>query len=335
MFNYTQFANDLIKAMTHKYIRRIPKGVTKTGATKYAYFYAGQEGHGKGVAHESELVVGASFAFGEHGKSRYHAHISKVDGDKITIKYDDGAKKGQEETMTKKQFQALVHGEHAAGIKQAREKAAKQLQDFKAGKEKGVKVKQETIDKLEQRIKNLDALTAKKEETKKEKKITNPSYQAINEQPISDTLKLFKSVTNPKGADRVSSILIYPKEDKIMATTGTFAVISKIPDTMNLAPDVSMVARIPSNKITALQRSGDKNISVSIANKNAENFQKDGEFLLDLVMEKVDETKLDPITVDLADPILRNVILQQVENIKKEDLDTTLFSFEQTRGGLS
>ena len=103
------------------------------------------------------------------------------------------------------------------------------------------------------------------EETKKEKKITNPSYQAINEQPISDTLKLFKSVTNPKGADRVSSILIYPKEDKIMATTGTFAVISKIPDTMNLAPDVSMVARIPSNKITALQRSGDKNISVSIA----------------------------------------------------------------------
>ena len=35
----------------------------------------------------------------------------------------------------------------------------------------------------------------------------------------------------------------------------------------------------------------------------------------------------------VADPILRNVILQQVENIKKEDLDTTLFSFEQTRGG--
>ena len=49
MFNYTQFTNDLIKAMTHKYVRRIPKGVTKTGATKYMYYYAGQEGHGKGL----------------------------------------------------------------------------------------------------------------------------------------------------------------------------------------------------------------------------------------------------------------------------------------------
>ena len=158
MFRYSYIIDSLLKAMTHKYVRRIPKGVTKTGATKYMYFYAGQEGHGKGVAHEEELVTGASFAFGEHGKTRYHAHITKVDGDKLTIKYDDGDKKGTEETMTKKQFQALVHGEHATGIKQAKEKAEKQLKDFQAGKEKGVKVKQETLDKLEQRVKNLDAL---------------------------------------------------------------------------------------------------------------------------------------------------------------------------------
>ena len=164
MFRYSLLLDTLFKAMTHKYIRRVPKGVTKTGATKYMYFYAGQEGHGKGVAHESELVTGASFAFGEHGKTRYHAHITKVDGDKLTIKYDDGDKKGTEETMTKKQFQALVHGEHATGIKQAKEKAEKQLKDFQAGKEKGVKVKQETLDKLEQRVKNLDALTTADEE---------------------------------------------------------------------------------------------------------------------------------------------------------------------------
>ena len=94
MFRYSILIDSLIKAMTHKYIRRVPKGVTKTGATKYAYFYAGQEGHGKGVAHESELIEGSAFAFGEHGKTRYHAHISKVDGDKVTVKYDDGAKKG-------------------------------------------------------------------------------------------------------------------------------------------------------------------------------------------------------------------------------------------------
>ena len=164
MFNYTQFTNDLIKAMTHKYVRRIPKGVTKTGATKYVYYYAGQEGHSKGIAHESEIVQGASFAFGEHGKTRYHAHISKVDGDKVTVKYDDGDKKGTEETMTKKQFQSMIHGEHATGIKQAKEKAEKQLKDFQAGKAKGVKVRQETLDKLEQRVKNLDELTTKEKD---------------------------------------------------------------------------------------------------------------------------------------------------------------------------
>ena len=167
MFRYSLFLDTLFKALTHKYIRRVPKGVTKTGATKYMYFYAGQEGHGKGIGHESELVTGASFAFGEHGKTRYHAHITKVDGDKVTVKYDDGDKKGTEETMTKKQFQSMIHGEHSTSIQSAKEKATKQLKDFQAGKEKGVKVKQETLDKLEQRVKNLDALTAKKEDAQK------------------------------------------------------------------------------------------------------------------------------------------------------------------------
>lgn len=160
MFRYSLFLDTLLKALTHKYIRRVPKGVTKTGATKYMYYYAGQEGHGRGIAHEEELVTGASFAFGEHGKTRYHAHITKVDGDKITVKYDDGAKKGTEETMTKKQFQALVHGEHATGIKEAQAKSEKQLKDFQAGKEKGVKVKQSTLDRLVQRVANLKDLVS-------------------------------------------------------------------------------------------------------------------------------------------------------------------------------
>ena len=164
MFRYSILIDSLIKAITHKYIRRVPKGITKTGATKYMYYYAGQEGHGKGVAHEEELVVGASFAFGEHGKTRYHAHISKVDGDKITVKYDDGDKKDTSETMTKKQFQAMIHGEHKEAIKQAQTKAEKQLKDFQAGKEKGVKVKQSTLDKLESQVNKLKAINEDKQE---------------------------------------------------------------------------------------------------------------------------------------------------------------------------
>ena len=167
MFRYSFIVDTLLKAMTHKYVRRIPKGVTKTGATKYVYFYAGQEGHGKGIGHEDELTAGASFAFGEHGKNRYHMHIVLEAGNKITLRYDDGDKKGQTVTMTKNEFKDLLHKEHASNIQGAKEKANKQLKDFQAGKDKGVKVKQSTLDKLEQRVKNLDKLAPTKEDNVK------------------------------------------------------------------------------------------------------------------------------------------------------------------------
>ena len=241
MFRYSILIDSLIKALTHKYIRRIPKGVTKTGATKYMYYYAGQEGHSKGIAHESELVEGSAFAFGEHGKSRYHAHISKVDGDKITIKYDDGAKKGQEETMTKKQFQALVHGEHAAGIKQAREKATKQLQDFKAGKEKGVKVKQETIDNLEQRVKNLDALT-RKQEPVKTKTLSKKSNINLSELPASDLLTTLQKLTNKvqfTGMPSPKTHMMYDvRKGTLYASNGDYAIIVKDVSNLKASPDI-------------------------------------------------------------------------------------------------
>jgi hypothetical protein len=140
MFRYSILIDSLLKAMTHKYIRRIPKGVTKTGKTKYMYFYAGQEGRGKGIAHEHELIQGASFAMG-NGDQRHHAHITKEEGDKVTVKYDDGAKKGQEETMTKKEFQALVHGEHKEAIKQVQEKQTQREYKQKQKKQAGPDLK--------------------------------------------------------------------------------------------------------------------------------------------------------------------------------------------------
>ena len=203
MFRYSSFLDTLFKAMTHKYVRRIPKGVTKTGATKYMYFYAGQEGHGHGIAHENELVTGASFAFGEHGKTRYHAHISKVDGDKVTVKYDDGAKKGTEETMTKKQFQALVRGEHATGIKQAQAKAEKQLKDFQAGKEKGVKVKQSTLDKLEAQVNKLKEATKDDGATKQKNAYITKYKDTVKN--LVDIYRAISSLTQDKKTPVFSS----------------------------------------------------------------------------------------------------------------------------------
>jgi hypothetical protein len=45
MIRFTEIADDLIKAIGHKYVRRIPKGVTKTGATRYEYIYSVTEGN--------------------------------------------------------------------------------------------------------------------------------------------------------------------------------------------------------------------------------------------------------------------------------------------------
>jgi hypothetical protein len=168
MFSFYSVILDLIKARTHKYVRRIPVGATTTGATKYRYFYHGQEGHGKGLAHESELLVGASFVFNAEGQNKYHAHIIKVDGDMITVKHDDGAKKGTEHIYTKEAFQKLVHFEHRKALEQARQKASKQLSEFQQMKERGAKVKQETLNKLEQRVKTLEAPITKREGDAKE-----------------------------------------------------------------------------------------------------------------------------------------------------------------------
>jgi hypothetical protein len=245
MFRYSFIADQLLKALTHKYVRRVPKGVTKTGATRYMYYYAGQEGHGKGVAHESELVQGASFAFGEHGKSRYHAHITKVDGDKLTIKYDDGDKKGKEETMTKKQFQALVHGEHSQAIKQAQSKAEKQLQEAKTGKERGVKFSDKTMSKLEERVKNLQGFTQKQEQVKQEeKKKPTPKKKEtsaddivknVTKETIGHVLKSYLlDAVNKDASPRLLGINVNMESKRFEATDGYIAKLLDFPEDLKI-----------------------------------------------------------------------------------------------------
>ena len=277
MFRYSFIIDSLLKAMGHKYIRRVPKGVTKTGATKYMYYYAGQEGHGKGIGHESELVTGASFAMGQ-GDQRHHAHISKVDGDKVTVRYDDGAKKGTEETMTKKQFQALVHGEHATGIKQAKENAEKRLKDFQAGKEKGVKVKQETLDKLEQRVKNLDALTAKNEEAQKpeaQKKTKQPrestTAQKINpaEQPAKDLLHTLSKFLPEDKSSVMHEIIADPVHKNIIVTNAVIAIIVKKPQGFDFeknSNDLPDYRTINANMIANMKKTKESKIVLTSEN---------------------------------------------------------------------
>jgi hypothetical protein len=159
MFSFYKVILDLLKARTHRYIRRVPIGATHTGATKYKYYYQDQAGHGHGLGHEEELKEGASFAFGE-GENRHHAHIKAVNGDKLTIEYDDGDKKGTKETLSKTEFQNRIHKEHATSIEQAKQKAKKQLESFEQMKTRGAKVKQTTIEKLKAQVDKIDKLVS-------------------------------------------------------------------------------------------------------------------------------------------------------------------------------
>lgn len=76
------FAAQLMKGAGHKYIKRVPVGTTKGGATRYRYYYEVQ--HGSGIHNEDHFVEGAAFRF-EGG----HYHVEKVDGDTLTIKHDE------------------------------------------------------------------------------------------------------------------------------------------------------------------------------------------------------------------------------------------------------
>ena len=334
MFRYSFIVDTLLKAMTHKYVRRIPKGVTKTGATKYVYFYAGQEGHGKGIGHENELVTGAAFAFGEHGKTRYHAHITKVDGDKVTVKYDDGAKKGTEETMTKKQFQSMIHGEHATGIKQAKEKAEKQLKDFQAGKAKGVKVKQETLDKLEQRVKNLDDLTTQDEE---------PTSQETQEEGLSISAQRTLDEWNKKKGKKTSTINSIPdmgdlaqvlyEQDKNAFADAVYKTpaFTKYRDEPLAMPALQGVLRDKIDKILGFkigllsnddeQQFKEKILDALRTGKNLD--QKDMAFLLDhkILNNLVDKKAMDTKIKQFHQSALENQVLSFIKQNREEYKD--------------
>ena len=202
MFSFYKVILDLLKARTHKYVRRVPIGATHTGSTKYKYYYQEQAGHGHGLGHEEELKEGASFAFGE-GDDRYHAHIKAVNGDKLTIEYDDGDKKGQKETLSKLEFQNRIHKEHATSIARSHERAKKQLATFERMKEKGHKVKDSTLNKLKAQVEKFKENTPL---TEFEMDALDNWQTLLKKAPM--TLEKFKKQTKKMNFDSLISVNI-------------------------------------------------------------------------------------------------------------------------------
>ena len=108
----------LAKGAGHKYIKRIPVGQTESGRIKYRYIY--KETHtvgGKHLLDEAHLKVGTKLMLETGDGKQVHAHITAVNGDKVTIEYDDGARKGETKTLTKQKLLSEFDEAHGLGQK--------------------------------------------------------------------------------------------------------------------------------------------------------------------------------------------------------------------------
>ena len=173
--------NELVwfaKAQGHKYIKRIPVGTTASGRTRYRYIYSTTSTvGGKHLLDEAHLKVGTKLMLHSKSGEEVHAHIESVNGNKVTIRYDDGDKKGQIRTVSKKDLLKEFNEEHGVGkdLKEAHESAK---QDLKTAKESGATDKQ--LKRIQDRIDRTKLKEEKK--VKKEKKQVQEPVQAINDE---------------------------------------------------------------------------------------------------------------------------------------------------------
>jgi hypothetical protein len=174
--SFSAWALDFLsKAAGHKYIRRIP--YASGGKTRYRYIYkVTHTAGGKHALHEDDVTVGAAFMLGTDKGAEVHAHVKSVDGDKVTVEYDDGPRKGEKETMSKRDLLSKLDAAHgiSAALQSEREKQAKVVSELRASgaSEKQVAREQARLDRLGVKAKEpeVESPAPKKRGTKKPEK---------------------------------------------------------------------------------------------------------------------------------------------------------------------
>ena len=100
MFTFSGFVDALLKARGHKYIKRIP--YMSGGRRRYRYIYKVTHTHqGRQAFDADHLDVGTAFALHTEAGAEFHGHITKVRGDQVTYRIDDGERKGESVTVSK------------------------------------------------------------------------------------------------------------------------------------------------------------------------------------------------------------------------------------------
>ena len=119
---FQNFVRAFLKAAGHRYYKRVPYMTPK--GKRYRYFYRVTSTHqGRHAFDEAHLVEGTKFALHGEGESEFHGHITKVDGDQVTYTIDDGPRKGEEVTTSRKELVAELNEVHGVQDKLTAERA--------------------------------------------------------------------------------------------------------------------------------------------------------------------------------------------------------------------
>jgi hypothetical protein len=262
--SFSAWALDFLsKAAGHKYIRRIP--YTSGGKLRYRYIYkVTHTAGGKHALHEDDVTVGAAFMLGTDKGSEVHAHVKSVDGDKVTVEYDDGPRKGEKETMSKRDLLSKLDAAHgiSAALQSEREKQAKVVSELRASgaSEKQIAREQARLDRLgvEAREPEAEKPAPKKRAPKAPKKpksaesaesasqIDTTSPVRLEDLTPSD-LRMLRSIVRTKGNHRP----IIVKDSVLYATDGHRAV--RIPiaggaDGAYTMPDIKTLAPMDTSR---------------------------------------------------------------------------------------
>lgn len=147
---FQNFVRAFLKAAGHRYIKRIPY-MTPRGR-RYRYIYRVSSTHqGRHAFDPEHLVEGTKFALHGEGESEFHGHITKVDGDQVTYVIDDGPRKGEEVTTSRKELVAELNRVHGVQDKLTaeREKVRGAIAEAKRAGHTGV------VRRLERRLRAL------------------------------------------------------------------------------------------------------------------------------------------------------------------------------------
>jgi hypothetical protein len=170
LFKHLLLLIDLLKGKGHKYIKRVPVGVDKkTGRTRYRYVYnVTHKVHGKHIDDHDNMKVNSKYMFHSEAGEEVHVHVKKVNKDgSLVLMYDDGDKKGEEFTMTKKELAQKLREEHnlVGGMK---EKLDSTFKMYQSAKKHGT---QKQINRLLKEYKDLYVALIKKDPPSTEEKL--------------------------------------------------------------------------------------------------------------------------------------------------------------------